>query len=174
MREIEAKILEIDPEEIIPRIEARGGQKSFEGEVRALYFDFPDGRLGAEQAVLRLRSLGEECELTLKRVVSAAGAKESIETEIRPESFEAAKRLLEGLGLVQIREAKKHRIRFDRAAFRYELDTYDGLPPLLEVEAPSTEELRSEVAALGLDPERLLAWNAFQVLDHYEGMGTER
>lgn len=55
MKEIEVKILEINVEETIKKIEQAGGLKTYEGKVITTYYDSPKNKLHQQGSVLRLR-----------------------------------------------------------------------------------------------------------------------
>lgn len=55
MQEIEVKILEINVEETIKKIEQAGGLKTYEGKVITTYYDSPKNKLHQQGSVLRLR-----------------------------------------------------------------------------------------------------------------------
>lgn len=168
MQEIEAKILEVDPGEVAERLEEVGAEQVFDGPVRSRFYDFPDGRIEA-QGSLRLRQLGdEEAFLTYKQEVSRDGAKEMTETEFGVDDYEEAATFLELLGLEEVERNQKHRQKWYREDIEYVVDTYEGVPPVLEVEAPDRDQLDAALEELGYDPEDAVYWDASELLDHYE------
>ncbi|MFQ5620300.1 MAG: CYTH domain-containing protein, partial [Candidatus Nanoarchaeia archaeon] len=66
MREVEGKILEIDREVVIKKLEALGAKKIFEGELRAFYYDFPDGSIRKRHHHARLRKENDKVFLVYK------------------------------------------------------------------------------------------------------------
>ena len=60
MKEIEVKILEINVADVQKRLKELGAQKLFDGELEWVVFDFPDGRLGKEEILVRLRRTGKQ------------------------------------------------------------------------------------------------------------------
>jgi adenylate cyclase class IV len=70
MLEKEIKILEINKEEIVEKLLAMGAEKTFEGFVHDVYYDFPDdapkNKMEANGRMFRLRQKGEEHIYTIK------------------------------------------------------------------------------------------------------------
>lgn len=168
MQEIEAKVLEVDPDEVAERLDELGAEQVFAGEVRSRFYDFPDGRI-EEEGSLRLRELGdEEAFLTYKQEVSRDGAKEMTETEFTVGEYEEVAAFLELLGLEEVEENTKHRQKWYRGELEYVVDTYPGVPPLLEIEAPDRDRLDEAMTELGYDPEDAVYWDAAELLEHYD------
>lgn len=70
MLEKEIKILEINKEEIVEKLLELGAEKSFEGFVHDIYYDFPDDapkdKMAANGRMFRLRQKGEDHIYTIK------------------------------------------------------------------------------------------------------------
>lgn len=174
MKEIEVKILDVDAAATVRRLEALGARRDFDGEMHALYFDTPAREISARRDALRLRSEGGRTILTVKLHAQGEGMKvnEEIETEVA--DFDAARRILLGLGYEVWIEMRKHRVSFVTEALpgvHFVFDRYLGehsyVPELLEVEAPEPELLRQAVRAAGYGMDRTVPWNAVQVFEHY-------
>lgn len=174
MREIEVKILGIDPAEIRKRLKKAGARKVFEGEISARFYDFPDGRIRKSGNHLRLRKFGEEkVELTFKRLKGRKNVKDNEETDVIVGSFEDADAVLRGIGLSVVRGYKKKRERYALGKIKYEIDKYPKIPPLVEVEAKSEspsrakKELEKGVRIIGYEMKDTKPWNGFEVHRHY-------
>ena len=167
MNEVEVKFLEINVPETIKKLEAIGARKVFEGRIIPSFFDFPGDVLRGKEQILRLRKKGNETELAFKQKKQYEEAKVAEETEVNVSEFETMKQILLKLGMKEVARKPKHRISFAGEHCHYEIDTYDGLPPYLEVEAESIEELRKAVAKLGLDMKDARPWSGRQLLRHY-------
>lgn len=168
MEEIEIKILDINKEEVIKKLIELGAEKVFEGEVKADYFDFEDERLKKEEKILRLRKKGDKVELALKKKISMEQAKIMKEDEIVFDDHDAAEEILNGLGLKKIVEAlTKQRVSYSFDDVLFEFDTYTGIPTFLEIEAPTLEKLKEAVERIGFSMEDTKAWDAKQVIEHY-------
>lgn len=67
MEEIEVKFLDIDPEAIEKRLLKIGAKFNFDKIHQRTIFDYPDLRLNAQGAYLRLRDEGEKVTLAFKK-----------------------------------------------------------------------------------------------------------
>lgn len=167
MEEVEAKLLEVDEDEVYSALADSGAEKVFEGDVRSEFYDFPDGRI-EEDGVLRLREMGEKTFVTLKKDISREESKVMEEIEFGVDDAGAFRTFLSSLGLEKIRESRKHRSKWKDGDVEYVVDTYPGIPPLLEIEAPDTDYLEEAFTDLGYDFGETVSWDAGQVFDHYD------
>lgn len=104
--EIEAKVLDIDREEISEKIEDIGAKKKFDSQLKSKFFDFPDGSIESE-GILRLRDTGERTFITRKKEVKFDEAKEMEEIEFDVSSKKEAIKFLESIGLEIVAESQK-------------------------------------------------------------------
>ncbi len=168
MKEIEVKILDIDPIALEQKLLEMGAVKVFEGDIQADQYDFPDGRLDANRSFVRMRSKGEETELCLKRRTESGGAIHYDEFEIVVSDRVAAHEFLLNLGMVQTTKGrKKTRSSFQLGESHLEIDAFEGIPAFLELEAHSQEELEALMEKLGYTMADAKAWSGRDVLTHY-------
>ena len=174
MNEIEVKILEVDVAGIERKLQQFGAACVFDGEVAAVYFDFPDASLDQQQKVLRLRRVGKMTELALKVQEDTGDAEAKIrqEYQVLVGDPEITRQIVEGLGLRETRSIQKHRRSYcvtDPAAgaVHFELDTLPDIPTFLEIEAPTLDEVYRYVALLGFSREDAKPWSFVDVLRHY-------
>lgn len=167
MQEIEVKILEIDEEDVIEKLEKMGAKRVFEGDVETSYFDFDNRTLLLNSKVLRLRKIGEKTELTFKQRISNEEAKVMNELEVEVDDLESMRKILEELGLTEFRLARKHRITYVLGEIHFELDTFEELPTFLEIEAPSVGEIKKFVGKLGFTMKDARSWSGMDVLRYY-------
>ena len=168
MEEIEVKFLEVDKGAIIKKLESLGAKKVFEGEVDASFYDFPDSRLKKDGSLLRLRTKGENAELTFKKKISKEEAKIMKELEIKLDDPASMKRILDTIGLVKQKSYVKYRSSYKLGDVSFELDTFPGIPTFLEIEAPSIAEIKVHAEKLGLSMADAKPWGGGEVLRHYE------
>lgn len=168
MEEIEAKILEVDPAEIRRKMQEMNAEKKFEGEVISEFYDFEDGRI-EENGILRLRRLGSETILTRKTddMENEDEAKILEEMEIKVSNMNEARSILTSLGLKQIHSSKKTRAKWHQGPIEYIIDWYPNILALLEIEAPTKQELTEAIKDLGYSPEDAKAWNSHDLYQHY-------
>lgn len=165
--EVEIKFLEINKDEIIRKLEKLGAKKVFEGYITDLFFDFDDMNLTKNGKLLRLRKMGNNTKLTFKEKISKDRFKVTEELELTVSDFEIMKNILENLGLKIIWKVEKHRISFVLGDVNFEIDTYFGIPTLLEIEAQDETTLEKYVKLLDLSLEKGKTWTGREVLEYY-------
>lgn len=168
MQEIEVKILEINTPYITKKLESWGAKNVFDGEVDASYYDFSNGRLKENDLFLRLRKKGPIVELTLKEKVEHEEAKIMQEYEVNVTDFEIMQKILYGLGLLEIKVARKHRTSYLLNEVHFEFDTFPGIPTFLEIEASTMERVREYVQKLGFSMQDAKPWSGGDVIRYYE------
>jgi adenylate cyclase class 2 len=67
MEEIEVKFLNVDVKALEAKLAAIGASKSFERMYRRKVYDFPDLRLNAQRAWIRVRDEGEKVTMGCKQ-----------------------------------------------------------------------------------------------------------
>jgi len=168
MKEIEVKILEIDRDQVIQKIEALGATKVFEGPLEAIYFDFPDHALSRREQQLRIRKKGSQTEVTFKENMTKDVAKTADEYSFYCDSHNACIAILGKIGLIKVQTFTKHRISYRLKRIAFEIDTYLNIPSLLEIEAPSIETIKKMVQQLGYTLRDTCPWSADDVIAHYQ------
>lgn len=155
MKEIEAKILDIDPEAVEKRLRGLGARKIFEGEVTGIQFDRGRGNLRKRGEQLRLRRHGDEVQLTFKKATRRGRVRTSKEFQVTVSDFEMTGRILKAIGFRSSPAITKERTSYQLGKVRIEIDRYPSLAPLIEIEAPSEEQIVRVTRQLGFDPKRL-------------------
>ncbi len=149
MKEIEVKILEVNPAEIRKKLKALGAEKFFEGEVHSISYDYPDHRLEKAGLMLRVRKAGDRAELCFKGKNESARFKAKEEIEVLTSSFEDTCTILERVGFKRLYEQTKKRECYRLGSVKYDLDMLPGIPPYLEVEAATEAAVEQAVKDLG-------------------------
>ena len=166
MQEKEVKFLEIDPEDIIEKLEKLGAQKVFEGDIVAVYFDNRK-KLAKRGITLRLRKKGRQVELATKERSKNKRVKICDEDEVIVNDFEAMRHILEKLDFAQYRQITKHRISYLLKSVHFEIDRLSPFPHWLEIEAPTIALIHTYAQKLGLQMKDAKAWSAQDVIDYY-------
>lgn len=135
--EYEGKILEIDPSEIEDKILSNGGTKVSKAFMRRYVYDITPGD---QSKWIRLRDTGREITLTIKEI-HHDGIDGTEEIEVTVDSFEEANKMLEELGYQANGYQENHRTSFILNGARLEIDHWPMIPPYLEIEADSQEEV---------------------------------
>jgi adenylate cyclase class 2 len=150
MKEIEVKILDIDPKEVVAKLKKLKAKKVEEGLVSVKAYDFPDGRLLKDDSFIRVRRIGDRVEVIFKKE-NAGRFKVSEEIEIVMDDFETACTLFERLGMKLFADHEKYRASYKIGAVKIEFDKLPGIPWFFEVEAESEKGVEKAVALLGFD-----------------------
>ncbi len=157
--EQEAKFWVPDLETFRRHVERRGAvlvtPRTHEYNLR---FDTPEGRLSREHRVLRLRR-DRRITLTYKGPAQRQrGVQIRPEYEVEVDDFDAARRLLEGLGFRVALAYEKYRTQYRWQDVHLVLDE---LPygNFVEIEGPSLESVHRAARALGLDLDAAVPWS---------------
>jgi adenylate cyclase class 2 len=168
--EVEAKILEINVDEVRKKLEELGAKLVYDKLQIVRILDFEDCRIGKDGNLLRIRKIGDKVELTFKGPKQKTGnvkTREEIETHV--EDFEKALKIFEQIGLTPIRSYEKHRISYKLGNITFEIDKFPNLPvpPFLEIEAPTQKEVEEMVEKLGFKKEDMKSYGGMELMKHY-------
>ncbi len=115
---------------------------------------------------VRLRQTGDETSITIKKIVNSKCEYDLDavnELEIKISSIEEGKQLLEDLGYFFERHQIKMRIAYDYKNTEIVIDKWPKLPPYVEVEGPTREEIDEAVLMLGYKVEDAIVINTDDV-----------
>lgn len=172
--ENEAKILEIDLNSVIKKIEENNGKKIFQGNLFMIFLDTEDGKIRKNSNNLRIRLKENEInnekitEVTLKgRAFQKGSIKSVMEYEFNSDSFEKTLELFEKLGYNIISKIKKYRISYEFENTTVEIDKYEGIPHFLEIESTDNEKIINCAKLLGFQENMLKSWSMKELFKHY-------
>lgn len=149
--EYEVRVLEINKDEIIKKLESLNAEKVGEyNQKRYVYDTIPksDGKW------IRLRTNGKETTLTYKDVTSDKidGTKE---VEIVVSDLEDTNELLNKLGFFSKAYQENNRIRYMLDGVEIDIDSWPMIPTYLEIEGKDETSVITMVEKLGLDKEKV-------------------
>jgi adenylate cyclase class 2 len=149
--EIEAKWLDIDLDDMRSRLKSIGAKlEAPERIMTRKIYDYPDQRLQKVSGWVRLRDEGDKITLSYKQLNdrTVTGTKE---VTVMVDDVDATSLFLEAVGLEvkSIQETKRESWKLGKVEI--ELDTWPWIPSLLEIEAPSEDELKHTAELLSLD-----------------------
>ena len=149
--EIEERVLDIDVEKIIAKLETLGATKVGEWHQKRYVYDFNPVR---ENEWIRLRTNGEKVTLTYKNIedVSLTGTKE---LEVEVEDFEKTNELLNILGYMPKAFQENKRIRYLLEGTEVDIDFWPLIPAYLEIEGSSKEEVEKIENMLEVNKEKI-------------------
>ncbi len=152
MKEIEIKILDIDPAEIAQKLADLGAEKTFEGLLRVRYFDTINNEIRDRGELLRVREYEgqgvEVCYKANKRIED--GFKVYDEQHLKAENFDETTKMFEDLGFVVTTYYEKKRTVFKLDKAEIVIDVYPKIPPFIEIEAENSQKIVELIEKLGL------------------------
>ncbi|MEY7972575.1 class IV adenylate cyclase [Saccharomonospora xinjiangensis] len=161
--EHEAKILDIDPAAMQRLILDKGGQKLGERFMRRYVYDITPGD---RSKWIRLRDTGDETTLTVKQITSDA-IDGTHEIEVGVDDFAATNALLNVLGFTAKSYQETKRTSFILDGAQVEIDTWPQIPPYLEIEAGSKDEVIRVAGLLGHTEADLTGENTIKIYARY-------
>lgn len=161
--EHEAKILDIDPDAMQRLILDKGGQKLGERFMRRYVYDITPGD---RSKWIRLRDTGDEATLTVKQITSDA-IDGTHEIEVGVDDFAATNALLNVLGFTAKSYQETKRTSFILDGAQVEIDTWPQIPPYLEIEAGSKDEVIRVAGLLGHTEADLTGENTIKIYARY-------
>ena len=153
--EIEERVLEVNKEELVKKLEELGAKKVADWHQKRYVYDFVPKR---ENEWIRLRTNGEETTLTYKNIESKdmAGTKE---LEIVVSDFEVTNQLLHIMGYKPRAFQENLRTRYYLEHVELDIDTWPMIPTYLEIEGASEEEVKRVEELLGVDKGKITTLN---------------
>lgn len=183
MLEKEIKILDIDVAQVTAKLEEFGAKKTFEWFVHDVYYDFPEddenNKMEDNSRLFRVRKKWETHMYTIKRKRNKKKdgwekwLKIADEGEREISDVESFQKVLDKYGMEKIREKKKYRISYQLMHLEFDIDDYyiwDNskiIPPLLEIEAQSKEEIEIMIKKLNLQDHQQEKWGSRKLFEHY-------
>lgn len=153
--EIEERVLEVDKEKIIKKLEDLKAKKIGEWYQRRFVYDFTPRR---ESEWIRLRDTGNEITLTYKNVEKNTidGTKE---LEIVVSNFDETNELLKILGYTPRAYQENKRIRYILNEIEIDIDSWPMIPTYMELEGNSIEEIKKLEDILEIDKSKITNLN---------------
>lgn len=168
--EIEERVLDIDVEKIIAKLETLGATKVGEWHQKRYVYDFNPVR---ENEWIRLRTNGEKVTLTYKNIedVSLTGTKE---LEVEVEDFEKTNELLNILGYMPKAFQENKRIRYLLEGTEVDIDFWPLIPAYLEIEGSSKEEVEKIENMLEVNKEKITYLNCSDIYKNIYGIDSSK
>lgn len=157
--EHEAKILDIDPNDIERHILDKGGRKLGERFMRRYVYDVTPG---VDSKWIRLRDNGSRTTLAVKEITSDA-IDGTHEVEVSVDDFAATNSLLEMMGFSAKSYQETKRTSYTLDGAELELDTWPRIPPYLEIEAAIKADVIRVAELLGYTEADLTGENTIKI-----------
>lgn len=149
--EYEVRVLDIDKEKIIKKLESLGAKKIADFDYRRRVYNFHPA---VDNKWIRLRTDGKKTTLTIKKLESLEidGTKE---IEIEVSDFEETNRILNELGYESHTYQESKRTRYMLNGVELDIDSWPYIPSYLEIEGKNEQEVREMIKILDVDKEKV-------------------
>lgn len=148
-----------------------GAEKTFDGEIYDMYWDFDDNSLRNSKTTLRIRKEGSKPLLTFKKPVSQERAKIREECELEISNYKKMQSILESLGFKPWLVIRKNRVSYKLDDVHFDidhfLDKYSYIPDYLEIESEDVKTVYKYVDLLGFDRKDCKSWTFVETAQHY-------
>lgn len=157
--EIETKVLDIDADAIRAALAALGAEETQSTRLTVDWYRPIGTKPGEDAWYLRIRSNSDGVhEVTWKAKSDIIGvARKHKEINFTITDRDALADLFTELGLEAYAHQEKDRVSFAYQDWHFDLDTYPGIPPYLEIEGTSEEHVQEALKLLGLETNRTWA-----------------
>ena len=146
-KEIEAQFININPQQVIKRLHELGAVKQGPEKLYRRYaFSLPNKK----EAFVRIRDEWEKITMTYKEHI-ANTVDGTIEIELIVQDFQEARQFLQAIGLKEKAYQETKRLSFRLDDVEFDINTWPGLKPFLEIEAPTPHKVKKYAKLLGLD-----------------------
>ena len=145
--EYEVRVLEINSEEMIQKLESLHAKLEFDAIQRRYVYDFKPSQ---KNRWIRLRTNGIKSTLTIKNVATSE-IDGTQELEIVVDDFDRAHLILKELGYTERSYQENRRIQYDLNGVEVDIDTWPGVPTYMEVEGATEEAVYHALDVLGID-----------------------
>lgn len=148
--EYEVRILDIDKEKIIKKLEELGAKKESEFNYKRRVYNFNPP---TDYKWIRLRTDGRKTTLTIKKIESFSidGTKEM---EIEVSDFEETNKMLEEMGYKAHTYQENKRIRYVLNNVEFDIDSWPYIPTYLEIEGKDEVSVKKMLEVLEVDKEK--------------------
>ena len=153
--EYEIRVLEVDKEEMIKKIEQLGATKVGEYHQRRYVYDFNPAQEGKW---IRLRTNGYETTLAIKDIVKNTidGTKE---IEFKVDNFDEANLILNQLEYFAKGYQENNRIQYRLNDVEIDIDAWPMIPIYMEIEGPDAESVNKVLEKLDVEKDKITALN---------------
>ncbi len=159
--EVEVKVLEIDAEKVIAKLQSLGAIEVFHGRVLNDFFKNTAG------LKLRLRRMNNKNILTYKIIHPSETVIDNEEIEVTFDNYDGLKQILLASGFEHYASSQKSRISYVYQNIHFDIDTIPHIPTFLEVEGNNTEDVKRGVELLGYTMDQTSTFTERTLKEHY-------
>lgn len=168
--EYEIRILEINKEEMIKKLEKLGATNKGKFEQKRYVYDLKPVEKGKW---IRLRTNGKITTLTYKDIVSNTidGTRE---VEFQVEDFNKANEFLEKIGFESRSYQENERIQYILNNVEIDIDSWPMIPPYMEIEGKSEKEIFKIKEILNVDESKVTTLNCDDIYKQIYGIDISK
>jgi len=161
--EIEARILDINKDELIKKLENLGAQKVADFDQKRYIYDF--NPIEAHKWI-RLRTNGIKTSLTIKEIQNDKidGTKE---LEIEVSDFNKTHLILNELGYTHRAYQENKRTRYMYNRIEIDIDTWPHIPTYVELEGKDEKAIINLIEELGYKKDGFVTFGVSKIYEHY-------
>lgn len=161
--EYEGRILEINKDELIEKLENLGAKKEGDFFQKRYVYDFNPIKKGKW---IRLRTNGKQTTLTIKSVeeLTISGTKE---IEITVDDFDKTNMILNELGYNYRSYQENKRTRYILNEVEIDIDSWPMIPTYVEVEGKNEDEVIKTIKLLGYSKEDICTLDVQSIYEYY-------
>jgi len=167
--EYEVRVLEIDKDKIIKKIEEQGGSFVGKHEQKRYVYDFNPK---VEGKWIRLRTNGNKTTLTIKEITASTidGTKE---LEIDVSSFDDTHEMLKELGYLPKAYQENRRTRYMLNGVEVDIDEWPMIPTYLEIEGKNEQEVNSIIEVLNIEQSKITSAGVQSIYNDIYGIDID-
>ncbi len=169
--EIEIKFLEINVPELKKKLTNLGAEDLGEDFLSEITFYDKDLEWKKDRKTrnrfVRLRKTNKGVFLTYKSQYEKGDRPYAEELEVTVSDMDKAEALLKAIGLVDFRRQEKKRHTYELDGCVIDIDSWPVIPPYVEIEGPSEQEVKNVVEKLGYDWNKGVFEIAGRIIEKY-------
>lgn len=162
--EYEVRVLDIDVDNLISKLESMGAKKVGEYFQRRYVYDFNPK---IEGKWIRLRTNGEYTTLAIKHRQNEQSISGTKELEVKVEDFDKTHLILKELGYESKAYQENKRISYVLDDVEFDIDTWPLIPTYLEIEGKSEEVVKKYIKLLELESHILTNESVLKISTRY-------
>ena len=161
--EYEVRVLEINVDELVKKLEKLGAKKVGDWKQRRYAYDLGEY---SKNRWIRLRTNGEETTITYKEILNGE-IDGTHEIEFKINDFDTANEFFQKIGFTNGRYQENHRIRYVLNDVELDIDTWHMIPTYLEIEGKNKKDVYDMIKLLELENEKITTSDVAEVYRSY-------
>lgn len=161
--EYEVRVLEIDHDEMVKKLESLGAKLQFDTLQQRYVYDFNPV---IDSKWIRLRTNGIKTTLTIKDL-NAKTIDGTKELEIEVDDFDKTNQILEELGYKNRGFQQNKRTQYILDGVEIDLDRWPLIPEYLEIEGENEQAIYDCLDKLGISKDKIVTLDVSSIYTHY-------